>query len=33
MGRSGRVNDLQVDDRRWAVADIVVSVDHWRSTG
>jgi len=25
----GQVCDLQVDDRRWAVADIVVSVGHW----
>jgi hypothetical protein len=28
-GEIGRVSDLQVDDRRWAVADIVVSVGHW----
>ena len=28
-GEIGRVSDLQVDDRRWAVADIVVSIGHW----
>src|SRR5260370_1131109 len=28
-GEIGWVSDLQVDDRRWAVADIVVSVSHW----
>ena len=28
-GETGRISDLQVDDRRWTVADIVVSVGHW----
>jgi hypothetical protein len=28
-GEAGRVHDLQVDDRRWAVRDIVVDVGDW----
>src|SRR5262245_57633702 len=28
-GDIGRVHDLQVDDRRWAVRDIVIDVGHW----
>jgi hypothetical protein len=28
-GDIGRIHDLQVDDRRWAVRDIVVDVGHW----
>jgi hypothetical protein len=28
-GEIGRIRDLQVDDRRWAVSDFVVSVGHW----
>lgn len=28
-GGVGRVHDLQVDDQRWAVRDIVVDVGHW----
>ena len=28
-GEIGRIHDLQVDDRRWAVRDIVVDVGHW----
>ena len=28
-GDVGRVHDLQIDDQRWAVRDIVVDVGHW----
>jgi len=28
-GTVGRVEDLQIDDRRWIVSDIVVGVGHW----
>ena len=28
-GAIGRVEDLQIDDRRWIVSDIVVGVGHW----
>jgi hypothetical protein len=28
-GTVGRVHDLQMDDRRWMVSDIVVGVGHW----
>jgi hypothetical protein len=28
-GEIGRVQDLQMDDRRWVVRDIVVDVGHW----
>lgn len=28
-GRVGRVQDLQIDDRRWTVSDIVVGLGHW----
>ena len=26
---AGRIHDLQVDDRRWAVRDVVVDLGHW----
>jgi len=28
-GAVGRVHDLQVDDRRWTVTDVVVGLGHW----
>jgi hypothetical protein len=28
-GEIGRIHDLQVDDQRWAVREIVVDVGHW----
>src|SRR5215470_3532580 len=28
-GAVGRVEDLQINDRRWIVSDIVVGVGHW----
>ena len=28
-GDIGRIHDLQVDERRWAIRDIVVDVGHW----
>ena len=28
-GEIGRIHDLRVDDRRWAICDIAVDVGHW----
>lgn len=28
-GEIGRIHDLQVDDRRWGIRDVVVDVGHW----